>query len=293
MASVSAPVRRTPRIDEAGRVHRKLTGHDRTPGSGAKTSVRPLPDDLTCAVESVGSVAVVRLAGRLDLVTAVGARTALQKALTGLPTAILVDLAGLSVDDDVVLTLFSAFARTAAGWPGCPVLLYGPGSDLSAALDRTAVSRVVPVHADRASAVAAARVRPAPRRYEVRLAASPPAPAAARRLVTAACQAWQVPELADDAQLIITELVGNALRHAGGDIKVAVTIGKHFLHLAVRDGSPARPRMTLPDPETGEGGRGLILVDAVSAGWGSAPVNDGKRVWATLRIPRSWPARIY
>ena len=41
-----------------------------------------------------------------------------------------------------------------------------------------------------------------------------------------------------------------------------------------------------PDPETGEGGRGLLLVEAVASGWGTSDVADGKIVWATLRIHR-------
>ena len=44
--------------------------------------------------------------------------------------------------------------------------------------------------------------------------------------------------------------------------------------------------MVLPDAESAEGGRGLILVDALAAAWGSTPAPDGKHVWATLRVPR-------
>jgi anti-sigma regulatory factor (Ser/Thr protein kinase) len=118
------------------------------------------------------------------------------------------------------------------------------------------------------------------------LVSSPDAAASARGLVVAACRAWQLPGLTDDAKLVVTELVSNALRHGTGEIELALVLRERFLYLAVHDASPVPPMMTLPDPETGEGGRGLILVDAVAADWGSARTANGKYVWATLRIPR-------
>jgi hypothetical protein len=45
------------------------------------------------------------------------------------------------------------------------------------------------------------------------------------------------------------------------------------------------PTRILPDLDTGRGGRGLILIDALAASWGSTPMPDGKVVWATLRLP--------
>jgi anti-anti-sigma regulatory factor/anti-sigma regulatory factor (Ser/Thr protein kinase) len=271
--------------DEADGLDRERTGHGYPAGPDAKTS-GPAHGYLTCVAESRGPDALVLLAGQLDLTTAVEARTVLHKALAVQPGAIVVDLSGLTADDDVVLTLFSAFARTAAEWPGCPVLLCGADPRLREALDRMAVSRIVPLYPDQAGAFAAAGAGPAPRRYRQRLATSPHAAATARQLVDVACRAWQLPALVEDARLVVTELVSNALRHAGGDLELAIVLRQHFLHLAVRDGSTEPPKLTLSAPDTGEGGRGLFLVDAVAAGWGSTPTPDGKHVWATLRIPR-------
>jgi anti-sigma regulatory factor (Ser/Thr protein kinase) len=260
------------------------------PVRGAGSSKEPdgplVGGHLTYVLESSAPVALVRLTGRLDLLTAIEARAALHKALAEQPTAIVVDLAGVSVDDDVVLTVFSAVARTAAGWPGCPVLLADPDARLRAGLDRMAVSRAVPVYPDRTGALAAAQAGPGPLRFQQRLPASPHAGAAARQIVVDACRSWRLPELADDGELVVTELVANAQRHAGGDVELAVVLRERFLHLAVHDRSPEPPRMVLPDVESAEGGRGLILVDALAAAWGSTPAPDGKHVWATLRVAR-------
>jgi anti-sigma regulatory factor (Ser/Thr protein kinase)/anti-anti-sigma regulatory factor len=241
---------------------------------------------LTCAVESTAPVAVLRLAGFLDLESAADLRTVLHKALAGQPTAIVVDLGELRVDEDVVLTVFTAFARTAAGWSGCPVLLCAPEAGLATALDRIAVSRAVPVYRDREQALAAADRLPAPRRFDQLLPATPAACVVARQLVDTACRTWQLTDLVEDAELVVTELVTNAVRHAGRDISLSVVLRDHFLHLAVRDGSHAPPRRVLPDPDSGEGGRGLLLVEAVATGWGSTSTTSGKSVWATLRLRR-------
>jgi len=166
---------------------------------------------LTCVREIDAPVAVVRLSGRLDLATAVDVRTALYKALTEQPAAIVVDLSDLTVHDDVTLTVFLAFARSAAGWPGCPVLLCGAAGTLAGALDRMGIHRALPVHPDRASALAHARRLPAPWQYEYALPDSPSASTVARRAVAEACDAWRLPRLVEDAELVVTELVSNAV----------------------------------------------------------------------------------
>jgi len=245
-----------------------------------------MSDALVCVLESSSPVAVLRLTGLLDVATAVEVRAALHKTITGQPSAIVVDLAGVTVNDEVVLTLFAAVARTAAGWPGCPVLLCAPSPTVHRGLDRMGVARALPIYPDRATAMAAAGELPAPRRFGQRLPAKPIAAYLARDVVAAACRAWRLPHLADEAQLVVTELVSNAVRHAGGELELLIVVREHFLHVSVRDGSPEPPRRILPDEVDGQGGRGLLLVDAFTAGWGCSPMPDGKVVWATLHLRR-------
>jgi hypothetical protein len=240
---------------------------------------------LDCVLESSRPVALVRLCGLLDLGSSLDLRTTLQKALAEQPSGVVIDVAGLTVEEDIVLTVFSAFARTAAAWPGCPVVLCAPLAEVNAALDRLAISRAVPIFPDRTQATAAVLSVPAPRRYSERLSSTPTALAAARHAVSAACLAWRVPYLVDDAEAVVTELVSNGVRHAGGeDLQLQVVLGERFLRVSVRDSSHERPRRLIPDREIEQGGWGLMLVEAIAAGWGSTPTPDGKVVWATLRL---------
>jgi len=239
---------------------------------------------LLCALESPSPVGLIRASGQLSFTTSVELRAVLHKALAEQPEGIAVDVSELSVDDDLALTVFSGFASSAADWSACPVVLFAPNPAIAEALDRLAINRTVPVYPSQAAARAAISEAPPVRRYRRRLSATSAAAAIARELVAEACQAWAQPDLVDDAEIVVTELVANGVRHAGGDLRLAVTRGRRFLHLSVRDGSPVVPVAKLPDPDGGQGGRGLILIDALAASWGSTPTSDGKVVWATLRL---------
>jgi anti-anti-sigma regulatory factor/anti-sigma regulatory factor (Ser/Thr protein kinase) len=239
--------------------------------------------DLRYVLDEETPVAVMRLDGRLTNASAVEVRTALHMCLAAQPTGVVVDVSGLTAGDEVELSVFAAFARAAAAWPGCPVTLCGAEEDLLAALHRTAVTGSLPVYPDRRRAIAAVIEMPAPRRSRCRLPASPIATREAREIVATACAAWEVSHLTGAAGLIATELVSNAIRHAGGEMELTIAMRDRFLHICVRDGSPVAPERMTIDPETGEGGRGLLLVEALTSGWGSTATADGKVVWATLR----------
>jgi anti-anti-sigma factor len=236
---------------------------------------------VRCAVQSSSPIAVLRVSGDLDEASTVTLRSVLRKLLAEQPSGIVIDLAGLTVSDDRSLTVFSAFAGTAADWSCCPVALCAPSPAMATALDRTAVSRAVAVHPTLALAQAAMADTP-PVRYRRPLPAGTSPAARARELVVSACAAWRLPDLVDDAEVLVTELVANAVRHAGGGLRLSIALGQRFLHLSLWDGSPVPPVVVPPDPDTGRGGRGLALVDALADSWGSAPRPGGKVVWATL-----------
>ncbi|MGN9906408.1 ATP-binding protein [Phytohabitans sp. LJ34] len=103
----------------------------------------------------------------------------------------------------------------------------------------------------------------------------------ARQLVATACARWRRDELTESAHIAVTELVNNAVVHAGTPITVEVTLHGDELHIAVHDRStqPPQPRVAAP---TSYGGRGLALLDSLSARWGWRPKQDGKVVWAVL-----------
>ncbi|GAA1029595.1 hypothetical protein GCM10009557_18650 [Virgisporangium ochraceum] len=233
--------------------------------------------DLTEVDGPAGRAAVVRLAGALTFDTAPDARVSLLKAVAAQPVVVVVDVTDLMVPDDVSLTLFPAIARHAAAWPGIPLVLAAPSRDLVAALERTAVMRYVPVISTVVAACRAVDSTP-PRRITEALSTGPQAVATARSIVRDACERWLHREIADTAELVMSELASNAVRHARGGVEVSVALRQRYLHLSVRDRSfePARIGHN--------GGRGLLLVDALTNGWGCTDVADGKVVWATLRL---------
>ena len=237
---------------------------------------------LTCTFERSGPVAVLRMTGRLDLISAGRIRSGLHEALAGQPSAIVVDLTDAVVADEASLRVFSAFGRLSAHWGACALLLCTPDPVARELLDRSGVARIAFVRDDCAAALATAAAIPPSSRHCVRISATPYAAATARGVVREVCGAWGLPDLVEDAELVVTELVDNVVLHVGGTVEVVLMLRERYLHVAVHDRNHARPALTLPDPGSGEGGRGLLLVDATAADWGSTEVPDGKVVWADL-----------
>jgi anti-anti-sigma regulatory factor/anti-sigma regulatory factor (Ser/Thr protein kinase) len=244
---------------------------------------------LTCTVDREAPVGLVRLAGTLDVTTAPAVRATLMKCLAAHPDAIVLDVSRMRVNDDVVLSLFPAMSRHASGWPGTTLALAGPPPELLDALNRMAVCRFLPTFASVANALADdAPASSAPRVREW-LEPTPASLAIARSLVDRACRAWDLPQLSEAAQLIVTELVANGVRHARTEMQVSLAIRARYLHIAVRDRSTRRARLVSALEQYAESGRGLVLVEAMAASWGCAPTSDGKAVWATLRLPAAVP----
>lgn len=82
-----------------------------------------------------------------------------------------------------------------------------------------------------------------------------------------------------DAELMVSELIGNAILHAGTEISVTVRCTRERAVVEVHDGSPVLPEVRAHEP-TRPGGHGLRIVDALAFRWGVEPTaNDGKTVW--------------
>jgi len=85
-----------------------------------------------------------------------------------------------------------------------------------------------------------------------------------------------------DAELVISELVTNALRHGLGDIVVRTSVADgHLLQVSVTDSGPELPALQPVEPDR-VGGVGLRIVDRLASEWGVAPFPGGKTVWAIL-----------
>ncbi|GAB2843663.1 hypothetical protein GCM10027074_07860 [Streptomyces deserti] len=134
-------------------------------------------------------------------------------------------------------------------------------------------------------------------RAHATLAGSPLAPGSARALVRAALAEWAelglpgtahlTDRLADDATVVVSELVTNAVVHAGTDVELSCRLEEDTgaLVVEVSDHHPSRaPRGSEPEPpyDTPEYGRGLRLVAALSEAWGITYRTGTKTVWARL-----------
>ncbi|MBQ0986230.1 SpoIIE family protein phosphatase [Streptomyces sp. F63] len=111
-------------------------------------------------------------------------------------------------------------------------------------------------------------------------------PAAVRRVraaVSARLMEWELEDLVYTTELICSELITNAMRHATGPIKVRL-IRDRSLTFEVSDHSSTSPHLRYA-AGTDEGGRGLFLVAQFAARWGTRYTRDGKVIWAEQATP--------
>lgn len=240
---------------------------------------------LDCTIDRHFPLVTVHLRGVLDLTTATRVRLILLKCLAEQPAAILVDLTAMDVGETVTLTVFLTAARHAAAWPGIPIVLYGARPKVAAALTRMGLGRHVGVCATADEARRNAARDGCQNRIRDRFPGTAEGVRGARHLAAGACHRWGLAGLAPTASLVAGEIAGNAARYAGTDVDVTVTRFGRYLHIAVRDGSSIVPEQTGPAGGTsGFGGRGLMLLEVLTASWGWTPTVNGKVVWATLAV---------
>ncbi|MFI9358970.1 SpoIIE family protein phosphatase [Streptomyces lydicus] len=107
--------------------------------------------------------------------------------------------------------------------------------------------------------------------------------ARARELARDQLLDWGLQDLVDTTELLVSELVTNALRHGHGEIRLRLLLDRTLV-CEVWDADLAQPRRRRAR-DTDEGGRGLQLVGLLSQGWGSRRTPRGKTVWFELALP--------
>ncbi|HEX2054237.1 MAG TPA: ATP-binding protein [Actinomycetota bacterium] len=108
----------------------------------------------------------------------------------------------------------------------------------------------------------------------------------ARRFTREHLSAWGQDGLTETAILMISELVTNAILHGGEGAVLTLNLGPSRLRAEVRDSSPAMP-VVRGYSETATTGRGMVIVDALAAAWGTFEVDGGKVVWfEMMALPR-------
>ncbi|MCZ4508187.1 MEKHLA domain-containing protein [Streptomyces sp. ActVer] len=104
-----------------------------------------------------------------------------------------------------------------------------------------------------------------------------------RAFLTKALTSWDCTATADDARLLLSEILTNAVQHAQGPLGLHLCRTATELTVEVSDHSPHLPQPRLA-AEDDESGRGLILVRALAGTWGVRPTDEGKTTWFTLAL---------
>ena len=121
---------------------------------------------------------------------------------------------------------------------------------------------------------------------QIRLWPVPASCGEARRAVRDFCRDNAMSSFADDAELLTSEVVGNAVTHSATLITLIAMASEGALTVAVRDDDVAGvDREVALTPDMAERGRGLFVVDNLAAEWGTSRHDDGKSVW--FRLPRA------
>lgn len=116
-------------------------------------------------------------------------------------------------------------------------------------------------------------------RLNLALAASSSAPKQARHAIVDLLATSGRTDLSADATLLVSELVTNAVVHAGGPITISAAYIDSTLRVEVRDTDPP-PLPDLPTPSVSDrAGRGLHLVGLLADRWAVTPTADGKTIW--------------
>jgi anti-sigma regulatory factor (Ser/Thr protein kinase) len=112
----------------------------------------------------------------------------------------------------------------------------------------------------------------------------------ARRFVERTLRLWEVDDtFVDEAVLLASELMSNAVLHARTDVRVTVLAHEDgSLRVEVADENSRLP-LTAAPPEDAQSGRGLWLVETLASSWGVERTGEGKTIWFELGEFRATP----
>ncbi|MBM9504270.1 SpoIIE family protein phosphatase/ATP-binding protein [Actinacidiphila acididurans] len=147
------------------------------------------------------------------------------------------------------------------------------------------LAAMLPHHPEDDVALLVARTRVLPPEHIARwdVPAEPTAVGMIRTEVAGRLAEWDLAELGFTTELILSELVTNAIRHADAPIGVRLLLDRKLI-CEVSDGSSTSPHLRYATA-TEEGGRGLFLVDQVAERWGTRYTAGGKVIWAEQPLP--------
>lgn len=231
----------------------------------------PLP--VLLRQEDCDGVVVLSVSGGVDGAEADGLVTAAERVLGGQPRGVVLDLAEADDVSDAARRRLSSLSDLPAGWPRAPFVLC-PGTALPGAPSAMTAP-------NRGAALARVEDRVRRRRTRIVVPHDETGPAQARAAVTTDAAVLGLDDLSDDVALLVSEMVTNAVRHAAPPVRLEVEVTDTEVVVAVCDGTPSLP-VVRPVSDDAEGGRGMLLVDLLTADHGVRPQPPGKTVWARL-----------
>lgn len=255
---------------------RLALAHD---GYRATTMSQPL---LTYDVDQAFPTSLVRLQGSLTSGGVAHGRNALLNCLAHQPASLLIDVARLRELDGAGAQMLLDVGRRNARWPAATLIVYPVTAPLNEQLRRAGVGRYATLCASELEALARAENEPAPLRADHQLSPGVEAAARARAAIARTCRHWGLPHAISTAQVVASELVNNARRNGSGPLDLTVTYRADKLVISVHDDDPRPPRQWAPLRDADEAGRGLLLLDAFAASWGTLPTATGKAIWAVV-----------
>ena len=242
---------------------------------------------LHVGIEVTREATVVTPVGVLARSTAARLRDTVTRCLADQPRIVIVDLSMLHIQARELLGVFVSASRQTAEWCAAPLVLV-PGADSELDLNACGLSRFVRIYPTVVAARAASQ-RVARRRTEpLTLQPLPISGRVSRIFTTGMARIWGCEEILDDAELVVGELVANAVIHARTPATLRLTLHASRFVISVADGRPDPP--VVPKPQATRppaGGHGLTIVNALARPWGATRTSNGKVVWAVLRLDRS------
>ncbi|SER97746.1 hypothetical protein SAMN05216199_1655 [Pedococcus cremeus] len=208
---------------------------------------------------------------------------AVQTALAECPRGVVLVLPeGMSDLDDDSLAVLRPLVEHAEAWPETPLVVacHDPGvlEQLRERLGGTFLRFVSSMLAGTAQVADG----PEPLQAELVLPRHPASVGAARRFLGRTCEEWHLEGCVDAGSLVVSELAANAVQHTVDQIRVTLVSDGSTLRIGVRDQTRDAPATVAADIES-LNGRGLVVVEALSASCGALPTGDGgKLVWARI-----------
>ncbi|OBH29668.1 sulfate transporter [Mycobacterium sp. E342] len=234
--------------------------------------------------EAQDEVPVLMVAGVLDSFTYRTLRDAVIKAALDEPSAVIVDVNRLSAPTASAWTVFTSARWHVSVWPDVPILLVCSAPDARRAIAAGGVTRYVPVHPTRESALDAVRSQSlrVRRRARTELPRSRGSLGLARTIVSDWLTEWDCREVVPVASTVATVFVENVLDHTTSAPVLIVESFDDAVTVAVEDRSNRLPGRHEDAERGAELVSGLAIVSALCRVWGTTPTSTGKTIWGLV-----------